>query len=83
LFLAEGKEDTMLYPMLTVVHAKARHSELLREAEFQRLVKEAKAGRPSLQDRLLLSVGDVLISFGLWLKARCQPDSAMPILRVG
>jgi len=73
----------MLYPMLTVVHAKARHSELLREAEFHRLVKEVKAGRPSLQDRFLLSVGAVLISFGLWLKARCQPDSAMPILRVG
>lgn len=73
----------MLYPVLTVAYAKARHSELLREAEFHRLVKEAKAGRPGLQDRLLLSIGGVLISFGLWLKARCQPDSAAPILRVG
>ena len=73
----------MLYPMLTVVYAKVRHSELLREAEFLRLVKEAKAGRPRLQDRLLLRISDVLISFGLWLKARCQPDSAASILRVG
>ena len=73
----------MLYPVLTVVCAKARHSELLREVEFYRLVKEAKAGRPRLQDRLLLSISDVLISLGLWLKARCQPDSAASLLRVG
>ncbi len=68
----------MYNPFLADTYKKALHTERLKEAEKDRLVKAAKAGRPSLQERLLLSIGDFLITFGLRLKARYQPNSAAP-----
>jgi hypothetical protein len=43
-----------------------------REAEKERLYWEATAGRPGIQERLLLSIDDLTLSFGLWLRARCR-----------
>ena len=68
----------MYNPFLADTYMKARHTERLKEAEKDRLLKVIKAGRPKLQERLLLSIGDFLISFGLRLKARYQPNSAAP-----
>lgn len=73
----------MTHPVLALARVQVHCNDLLEEAEFHRLLKKAKAGRPRLQDHLLLSLGDLLISFGLRLKARYQPDSAAPIFRVG
>lgn len=70
----------MYNPFLADTYAKARHEERLAEVEKDRLLKAARAGRPKLEERLLLSIGDLLITFGIWLKARYQPDSAAPIL---
>ncbi len=42
---------------------------------------EARANRIRFQDRLMLRLGDLLISYGLRLKARCQSNSVAPILR--
>ena len=70
----------MYNPFLADTYAKALHTERLKEAEKDRLLKATKAGRPRLQERLLLSIGDLLITFGHWLKARYQPNSAVPTL---
>ena len=71
----------MWYSMLTVVRLQTRPGELLKEAGEYRLRKMATAGRPRLQDRLLPSLGDLLISFGLKLKVQCELDSAVPIFQ--
>jgi hypothetical protein len=70
----------MYNPFLADTYTKAHHTERLKEAEKDRLLKAAMAGRPKLQERLLLSISDLLITFGLWLKARYQPNSAAPTL---
>jgi hypothetical protein len=58
--------------------AQIRYNELLQEAEQARRARQARAGQPSLQARLLLNVGNYLISSGQKLKARYQPDMADP-----
>ena len=45
--------------------------DLLQSAAHERLAKVAAAGRPS-RASLVASVGDALISCGLWLKARSR-----------
>ena len=70
----------MYNPFLADTYTKACHTERLKQAEKDRLLKAAKAGRPKLQERLLLSTGDLLITFSLWLKARYQPNAAAPAL---
>jgi len=61
------------------VKAQARHDVQLEETEKEHLLRMAQAGRPKLQERFLLGTGDVLVSWGLRLKARYQLDSAVSI----
>jgi hypothetical protein len=48
---------------------KQRRAELERAAEIERLIAAARSDRPSLTERWLSSVGDVLIATGLRLRA--------------
>lgn len=76
-------DPTLSHPTLALARTKVRDRDLLAEAEDYRLLKKARANQLSPQDRLLLNVGDGLISLGRKLKARHQPDSATPVLRMG
>jgi hypothetical protein len=53
---------------------KARQHSLLQQAENRRLLAKPQPERPRLQRRLLLSIGDALVAWGFWLKARYQSD---------
>ena len=72
---------SIIHPTLARAITKVRCRDLLEEADFHRLVKRVTFGRPQLSDRLFLSAGNALIACGLWLKARCQPRSSVPVLR--
>ena len=69
-----------LHLALEFARMQARCNGLPKETERDRLLKKARAGRPSLWRRFLLRAGDVLISSGLWLKSRCQPALAPSVL---
>ena len=58
-----------LGPYALLKFAEARQEELLKEAEIERLIERDHVKRPRFQDRLLLNLGDLLISFGQRLKA--------------
>ncbi len=58
-------------------YGKARQSEFLKEAEINRLVRQARLGQPRLRDRFLLGVVGVLGSLGLKLKELHKPVDAL------
>jgi hypothetical protein len=55
--------------------ARAHHRDLLKEAEQWRLVRQARAGRPSLSTYLLERLGGLLIKAGEWLQERHTPQT--------
>jgi hypothetical protein len=71
----------IVIPHLTLVLAstQAQGDDLLQEARNYRLSKKFKPKQLGLGERLLLSLGDLMISFGLWLRARYQPNSTVSI----
>jgi len=71
------------HPTLVTMRTQARVDALRQEAEAHRLLKQARTGAPGFQDRLLLNVGDGLISLGCRLKARCEPNPAVSNLHLG
>jgi hypothetical protein len=52
---------------------KARHGELLEAAKSQRLVKHNQAIKLGRKDRLIVNVGDLLVTAGERVKARYEP----------
>ena len=54
--------------------AKAILEERLREAERMRMLKQAEALQPNLQAKVLIGLGDILITTGLKVKAQYQPQ---------
>ena len=60
--------------MTLAVIAKERQKDMLEETKRYRMLKAFRAGRPRLQERLSVRVGDFLISAGLRLKERYQPE---------
>jgi hypothetical protein len=52
---------------------KARHGELLEVAKSQRLVKHNQAIKLGRKDRLIVNVGDLLVTAGERVKARYEP----------
>jgi len=62
-------------PMIYYETVKARHNDLLKEAEQERLVKQALADQPTLVDRIQLKVGHGLIKIGGRLYQRPYPQS--------
>jgi hypothetical protein len=65
----------IMNPIIMHEVAKARQSDLLREAEQRRLVKQARAGKPSLIARFLERLGGLLIKIGGQLQKRPAPQS--------
>jgi hypothetical protein len=59
-----------LDPMLLTEVYHVRHHDLLREAQKERLPKEARADRPSPYASILSRVGGILITVGLSLGAQ-------------
>ena len=53
--------------------AKEHQHNMLEEAKKYRVLKDARAARPRLQEYLFVRVGDFLISTGLRLKERYEP----------
>ena len=49
-----------------------RHDELINIAHANRLSKQPKVKKQQARNSLLVNVGDILVSFGLKLKARSQ-----------
>lgn len=49
-----------------------RHGELLKVAETQRLIR-VKTEKPSHKERLVVRIGNLLVSSGLRLQARYEP----------
>ena len=67
----EQKRDTVYHPILMEAFDK-----VLQEAGKGRLAQVAKASQSKRHEHLPLSVGEFLISFGLWLKTRLALGSA-------
>ena len=59
--------------------AKARYHILFQESETGQRIRRARADRPGLHVRLLESLGEFLISFGLELKKRYGANSTAPV----
>jgi hypothetical protein len=58
------------YPEHLLAAHHYRAEELMREADTQRLAKEADKSRPAIHEQMLARAGDWLISAGTTLKAR-------------
>ena len=65
------EEDMMMTnPDLALALFKVRHSDLQKDAETARLLKEARTHRPQSRGRFLASIGGILVAFGLWSTRR-------------
>jgi hypothetical protein len=67
------EEDDMRIMTLAII-AKEHQKDMLEEVKKCRMLKALRAKRPRLQERLLVRVGDFLISAGLRLKERYQSE---------
>ncbi len=63
----------MLHPDLAAAIARDRYDRLLQEAETERLLRVARAGKLRLHQRFVLRLGDMLIACGLRLRAPYEP----------
>jgi len=63
-----------MFTRLIDVEVQLRCDELRREADAHRLPHNFQTDQQKFQDRLLLGLGDFLISSGLKLKAQCQRE---------
>jgi hypothetical protein len=52
---------------------RERHGELLEVAGGARLCRSSRMEAPRRKERVLVNVGEVLVSAGQWLKARYEP----------
>lgn len=53
---------------------KAHHHELLEVAKTQRLLAQSQEKKIQRRGRMIVALGDFLITFGLRLKARYEPS---------
>lgn len=66
----------MFNPLALEKYAKARQEEMLRWAEQERLLQDARRSsqeKPKVRHRLLWGLGQLMISAGYWLQARQKP----------
>ena len=64
----------MLFNSWTIYRmGQERMKDTMRKAEQDRLIRLANSARPGLPDRVLASIGGVLISAGQKLQGRCAP----------
>ena len=67
--------DVFEHVMLEV-HDHCHRAALVRRAEKERLAAKMVSGRSADQHGPVASVGDLLVSVGLWLRARSHPFQA-------
>lgn len=58
--------------------AKEHLADIYREVARERLAQAALADRPTFQERLWIWIGDALIRWGHWMKARAMPAGLQP-----
>lgn len=66
---------------MTSLAARVYQDTLLQEAEKDHRRDSAGATRPRLQERLVVRVGALLVSAGLWLQAQHEPMIYSPKAR--
>lgn len=59
-------------PQIMLALAKARRNDQLKEAKISRLPRQARAAKPRLQERLVVSVGRLLILAGTKLQGEYE-----------
>lgn len=59
-------------PQMMLDLAKAHRNDQLEEAKISRLLRQARVARPRFQERLLVSVGRLLISAGKKLQGEYE-----------
>ena len=64
----------MWHPTILAMIVTEHHSNLRAEVEKGRTPKTTWTARPSLQERLLMRVGDALIRTGMRLQRRYRPE---------
>lgn len=76
------EENTIPYldPITLLKFVQIRQGELMKEAETGRLLQEARTDRGNPYDRLLASIGDQFITWGLKLGARHRPLGSRHII---
>jgi hypothetical protein len=62
-------QEEAMSPMIYYETSKTRYQDLIREAEKERLIKQALAGTPSLRVRTQAELGKLLIKFGSRLQS--------------
>jgi hypothetical protein len=62
--------------MLYYENFKTQHEELIRQAEHERLVKQALASQPTSWDRVQTNLGKFLIRFGHKLQEIVNPQES-------
>ncbi len=55
-------------------YVKEHNSEQIKQADNHRLVKQARAGKPKMSDRLVKEIGSLLIAAGEQLQAPQQAE---------
>lgn len=75
-------EDKLYREVWKVLEERQRRGEFWLREEMARSLKNSKNGKPGLQERVLLGIGDSLISLGLRLKERSNSESPMCTLEV-
>lgn len=68
-----------MHPYIMYDLAKARQNDILREAQQQRLVRQAFAGHPSMIARIRERLGGLLIKIGGQLQNRHVPQSTVTL----
>lgn len=65
-----------------VIRERERRGELRLRDEVARYLEKSKAGKPGVQNQILQGIGDFLISSGVKLKGRAEPDSPAAVCQV-
>ena len=63
----------MLNPVMLQMIIEVHQNHLSEEVEKSRLPKAISPAGSRFLDRLLIGIGDILISAGLWLQSRTEP----------
>jgi hypothetical protein len=74
---AKEEEEIVFNGYFADRYAKDRVSDAMKSAEINRLAREARANKPTLAGRLLLSIGRLLVSWGSKWQERHEGGSSL------
>ncbi len=63
---------------ITQIRAAEHQKDLQEEGAKARMLQAVKPARPSLQERILVYLGDLLICTGIWLHRLYRPTEHQP-----